>query len=439
MKKITKLIPLVLGSLLTLSSCSLFNDDDMIATNSYNPPVSTPSEDPNAIKAGGVTATTKEQVPGSMVFKNICYATNEKIENTYGEGEKNHLRYNINDGEDYYATTSSNNYDLYVPESAAKNKEQTIILFVHGGAWVSGFKTDVNDYLYEFTNKGFITATIKYTLLKEAMDDPSLSIFRNLDEIDACIGSIKAVLGELGFDVSKAKLAICGFSSGSHLSMLYAYSRGEDSPIPIKFIIDCVGPVDIVPDSWKQFANMDEAEYNAVLDAGIGYDQLNPMDASKFAPLAMAESKKEVDEHGEEITHYWNDYQTIRVANGMCGLPFSLDEIKDLTLDGETIDTGKPAALSLLDTTDGGEAQLSVTHWIDDDDFPIISVYGGKDSIVGIAQFARLEESLRYHSVTYESFYFRDSGHTDITKEKNPTEYEAFVNKVDSWAKGTIS
>ena len=38
-----------------------------------------------------------------------------------------------------------------------------------------------------------------------------------------------------------------------------------------------------------------------------------------------------------------------------------------------------------------------------------------------------------------EYFYFRDSGHTDITKENNPTEYEKFVNKVVSWASGTIA
>ena len=427
-----KLIPLLLGSLLAVSSCSLFNDDDMIATNSYNPPVSTPSEEEGGVEAGGVKATTNENVPGAYVFKNVCYATNETIKNTYATGEKNHNVYNVNSGQDYYANKASNNYDLYVPEEAPRNSEHTIILFVHGGAWVSGFKTDVNPYVFEFANKGFITATIKYTLLKKTMDDPSLSIFRNLDEIDACIASIKSVLKELGFNTDKAKLAICGFSSGSHLSMLYSYSRGKDSPIPLKFVIDCVGPVDIQPESWKAFYNMDEEAYEHALDEGLSYAKIHALEeGGHLTQLGIAGDEK-----------YWTKYQTMRIANGMCGIPFSLETVASALIDPEdeeTLDNENEAVISMLEPANGGEAQLSVTHWIsEENNFPIICAYAGKDSVVGIGQFARLEKALLDNHVTYESFYFRDSGHTDITKENNPSEYERFVNKVVGWAKGTI-
>ena len=51
--------------------------------------------------------------------------------------------------------------------------------------------------------------------------------------------------------------------------MLYAYSRGHRSALPIKFLIDAVGPVDMKPDNWKSFRVTGEADLEAALDAGL--------------------------------------------------------------------------------------------------------------------------------------------------------------------------
>ena len=156
------------------------------------------------------------------------------------------------------------------------------------------------------------------------MDDPSLSIFRNLDEIDACIASIKSVLGELGFDTSKTNLVIGGASSGAHLTMLYAYSRGDKCPLPIKFLIDAVGPVDIKPENWKRFVNATDE----VLDAGITASAIATQESNgNLRKLRVADTDESAD------PYYWNDYQTMRIANGMCGIPFSTIEIQNTTDD----------------------------------------------------------------------------------------------------------
>ena len=226
------------SALLSLSACGLFNDNDIAIHNSYHQVASEPEEDPDGKPAGGVIGHRVDTVPDAYYFKNICYAQDGKIPNTYKTDGIHENKYNPNGGQDYDGDQTSNNYDLYVPDSTPRNDKHVVILFIHGGAWVSGFKTDVNPYVYEFANKGYVTATIKYTLLNRAMDDPTLSIFRDLDEIDACISSIKSVLSELEFDTSKTELVIGGASSGSHLAMLYTYSRGQDCPINnIKFVI----------------------------------------------------------------------------------------------------------------------------------------------------------------------------------------------------------
>lgn len=419
MKNKIKLLTLLASSSLLLSGCSLFNDDDLAYTNTYNTISPNPTSNPDAVVAGGVEATEVKAVPNSLCFKDISYAENETIKNTYGD-----IEYQINDGNDYSANKSSNNYDLYVPESASRSGKHTVILFIHGGAWVSGFKTDVNQYVYEFANRGYVTATIKYTLLKRTMDDPTLSIFRNLDEIDACIKSIKSVLKGLGFDTSKSELVIGGASSGAHLSMLYSYSRGDKCPLPIKFVVDAVGPVDIKPDSWKRFKSETEDVLNAGISAAAIDDQII---ADNLGELAIA------GEEGEDAN--WNPYQTVRIANGMCGMPYSLAEVEAAKLDGGAVDMTSDVAQSMT-KANGGQDLLSVTSYIGiTNSYPIITAYAGKDRIVGINQFATLERVLISRSVEYASFYFKNCDHAEIDEAHDKTNYDAFVNKVDEWCK----
>ncbi len=413
--------------ILFLTSCSLFNDDDIEVKNTFTPYVAH-TDDSTGVKAGGVTETSITDLPNTSCFKNICYAIDNKILNTYKTTGVNYNGYTVNDNNDYEASKSRNNYDLYVPTTLDKTGNNTIILFIHGGAWVSGFKTDVNPYVYEFAKKGYISATIKYTLLKRTMDDSTLSIFRDLDEIDACIASIKNVLkNDLGFDDTKLQLVIGGASSGAHLSMLYSYSRGDKSPLPIKFIIDAVGPTDIKSDVWKRFVDPSEE----VLTAGIDKDSIATQEAdSNLTYLGVA---------GEDYS--WNDFQTMKIANGMCGLPYTLDQINATTDEYMQEIVNPNEAFNSLLAADGGEDLLSATYWINHstNKYPIVCAYGGKDSIVGIKQYANLQAALDANSITYSYIYFKNSDHTEITKEKDSDKYNQLINQIDNWCKNEIA
>ena len=426
MKKVKLLLTTLIASLaLGLTGCTLFNDDDMSYSNSFNSIVTSQS-DPNAIVAGGVTAKENTEL-NSYVFKNIGYAVDNTIVNTYKDGGANHTEYHVNHDEDYSATKSSNNYDLYVPKTAPKNDKHVVILFIHGGAWISGWKTDVNAYVHEFAKRGYITATIKYTLLKRSMDDDALSIFRNLDEIDACISSIAEVLDELEFDTTKTNLVIGGASSGSHLAMLYSYSRGEHADLPIKFVVNAVGPVNIKPSCWLSFKSETEEVLNAGLTKAAIDDQQT---AGNLKQLYVAGSDQE-----KTGGYTWCDYQTMRIANGMCGLPYSLTTVKAATDEEEVniVDPSNEAAISMT-KAGGGEDQLSVTYWMKDTyKLPMICAYSGKDTIVGVGQYAQLEEALDLHSIEHEYFYFKNCGHANL--DTDTAQYNAFLNKIDQWCK----
>ena len=68
-------------------------------------------------------------------------------------------------------------------------------------------------------------------------------------KITSCLESIKDKLKNLGFNENKLELAIAGCSSGAHLALLYGYSI-KNIPIPLKFLINIVGPLSLEPKFW---------------------------------------------------------------------------------------------------------------------------------------------------------------------------------------------
>ena len=437
MKKI-KFILLGALSALLLSSCSLFNDNDIVVENHFKTKEEASQEKaPEATVEGVGSDDIKIGETEALVFKNIVYYNDEvdgvkKIKNTYTTDAA--FKYDINGKEDYDVNPDNNNFDLYIPKGLNKADPQTIVLFIHGGAWVSGLKTHVNPYVQEFTKRGYISATIEYTLLNRdfANKRTDLSVFRDLDEIDACISTMKKCLEDLEFTGS-LNLMIGGVSSGAHLTMLYAYSRGSSCAMPIKFITNAVGPTDIKEDVWKAFnyTESEQAAYQAALDEGIGKDEIATRKSEgKLRNLQISGS-------GD----YWTQFQTMKIANGMCGFQFD-PEVVEASYDSahDKVDTSTAVYASMIGDTVSGEDLLSVTYYIKlSAKIPMICAYGGQDSIVGIAQYANLQKALEDKSYVkgtdYEYFYFKTSGHTNLDKAEEAENYNNFVNKIDSWLK----
>ena len=114
-----------------------------------------------------------------------------------------------------------------------------------------------------------------------------------------------------------------------------------------------------------------------------------------------------------------------------------LSEIESSTDDKFNIDHPNTATNSMIGEN-GGEDLLSVTHWIKDSTQPkIVCAYAGKDTIVGVNQYATLQTKLDEVGLEYEYFYFQNSGHQDIDDkvEDRKATYQAFVKQIDDWCK----
>ena len=96
------------------------------------------------------------------------------------------------------------------------------MLFVHGGGFENNTKEEVECFAVRFVKLGFITTNIEYTNCLDKYEEKSF--FRILDEITACINSIKNELKGRGFDDKKLELSLYGISAGGQLILLYAFT-----------------------------------------------------------------------------------------------------------------------------------------------------------------------------------------------------------------------
>ena len=143
-----------------------------------------------------------------------------------------------------YKNENGNKYDLYIPKNLDKQKKQYLILFIHGGSFNSGSKEDGDIWCKYYASKGYITATVDYTLQNQGKE---VSIFLMNEEIENAIEAIKVKTSELGYNV--VAMASSGVSAGGTLAMNLAYN--SNSVIPVKFVFQLAAPTYFEPNDWE--------------------------------------------------------------------------------------------------------------------------------------------------------------------------------------------
>ena len=115
-----------------------------------------------------------------------------------------------------YATVdgSALKLDLYLPTGLVKPK---LIVWVHGGAWRSGSKSDVP--IRGLRDAGFAIASVDYRL------SPVAPFPAQVHDIKAAIRFLRAKEKDYGYDAKQ--IAIAGSSAGGHLAALVGVSNGH--------------------------------------------------------------------------------------------------------------------------------------------------------------------------------------------------------------------
>ena len=331
------------------------------------------------------------------LYPDIKTSENNKIKNTFGIDGDNHIKEigNINDGNDYEAN-DRDNFDLCIPDSVLKNKTNytTILLDIHGGAWVMGNKHNAAEFCKNKFFKSFIVATMSHTLLNEHYKEYNL--FRIIDEITAAIKTLKNFLIQKGFEENKLEIVIRGESSGAHLSLLYSYMI-KNPPIPIKIIINNVGPVTLDPDYFWQTERGKEP-----------LDNITKIDIEN----ANAENRL-IRMNGSYTGVACNNTVLIMCMNVWLGKRMK-DSFPEIFSNEETMElnTNNEKYQELIDKAKHGNPTTYVTK----ESIPTICLYGGKDEMDGVMQYMLLKEKFdEYENPNISLVYFKKGTHNVLT------------------------
>lgn len=164
-----------------------------------------------------------------------------------------------------YGTHERHTLNLNIPKNT--DGHIGLVLFIHGGAWVAGDKEAYEDDM-QYTSKtlGYASASINYRYISD-----EVNLLDILDDIDMALECIKAKGLENGIDINK--VLITGSSAGGHLSLLYAYERGKNTPITTAAVVSNCGPTDFTDENFYINNSMGDEEFMSKLFSyACGYE-----------------------------------------------------------------------------------------------------------------------------------------------------------------------
>lgn len=150
-------------------------------------------------------------VPGAtlirVVFDRDAYQKQVDMEMAIGGITDVRVVSNLN----YIEGNDDAQLDVYVPETASSSQARLpIIIWTHGGAWLSGDKANAAPYFKKLADQGFVVVAPNYTLA------PSKKYPTQIQQLNQAYGYVSKNATKFHGDTSKIILA--GDSAGSQLS-----------------------------------------------------------------------------------------------------------------------------------------------------------------------------------------------------------------------------
>jgi acetyl esterase/lipase len=144
-----------------------------------------------------------------------------------------------------YATVDGQSLklDLYVPEKP--ETKPPLLVWIHGGGWTKGSKSQFNPMFVRLTAEGYAAASIDYRL------DGLTSHPKQIHDCKGAIRWLRARADKYGYDVTR--IGVGGGSAGGHLVLLLGMSSGVeelegdvggnlDQSSQVHAVVDLFGP-----------------------------------------------------------------------------------------------------------------------------------------------------------------------------------------------------
>ena len=159
-----------------------------------------------------------------------------------------------------YDTGASQVMNIYLPKELSGNG--SAVLFLHDGNFKDGSRGDMDNDCQIIANKGYVAATMDYTLLGGASNLKETV----MGEITNAINTLKKTAADHG--VTLKKLALSGYGAGGYYALMYAYGYTAYSILPVQFVAVKGAPADLSYSLWKDVYSA--ADFAALVGALAG-------------------------------------------------------------------------------------------------------------------------------------------------------------------------
>jgi acetyl esterase/lipase len=135
--------------------------------------------------------------------------------------------------------------DVYHPVASQNGGKLGAVIVIHGGAWVTGKRQDMEATCRHFASKGLVAATIQYRLA------PKYRWPAMLDDAQTAVRYVRANAQKLNIDPKR--IAAVGASAGGHLALLLGFrdtAAGKTTEYPgesskVAAVLNIFGPTDL--------------------------------------------------------------------------------------------------------------------------------------------------------------------------------------------------
>ena len=212
--------------------------------------------------------------------------------------------------------------DIFLPPLEEKNRPA--VLFIHGGGWIEGDRSQLRGYGILLARLGFVCMCNSYRLSNESIWPAQVQ------DVNCAIRYLRANATDLGLDPNR--IGVSGNSAGGHLSLMAAATNydqifeGEGGSNEVSSEIKAVCAI-YPPTTIRQL------------------EMLNPLE-NAFLLLMGKEAKKEDYDKASPLNYVTEDYPPCMLIHGSTD---SVVRLKDSTKFYEKlIEFNRPASLHIF-------------------------------------------------------------------------------------------
>ncbi len=212
--------------------------------------------------------------------------------------------------------------DIFLPPLEEKNRPA--VLFIHGGGWIEGDRSQLRGYGILLARLGFVCMCNSYRLSNESIWPAQIQ------DVNCAIRYLRANATDLGLDPDR--IGVSGNSAGGHLSLMAAATNydqifeGEGGSNEVSSEIKAVCAI-YPPTTIRQL------------------EMLNPLE-NAFLMLMGKEAKKEDFDKASPLNYVTEDYPPCMLIHGSTD---SVVRLKDSTKFYEKlIEFNRPASLHIF-------------------------------------------------------------------------------------------